>query len=122
MAKKILVIDDEPAVLEFVKKQLSARGYEIITAAAGIEGIHKAIEHKPNLIILDILLPDMEGTVVVDKLKGYPQTKEIPVIFMTCLVKEKEVEGKHLMGGNVYVPKPIKPDDLLAKVAREIGK
>lgn len=120
--KKILIIDDEPGVLELAKKHLSANNYEVVTASAAIEGIHKAIEHKPNLIILDIMLPDIEGTVVAEKLRENSQTREIPVIFLTCLVEDKEACGKNTIGGNVLIPKPFKADDLLAKVRREIGK
>lgn len=116
MAKKILVVDDEPDILESVKMRLEANGYEVATARSGSEGIKKAQAELPDLIVLDILMPDIDGGIVAEELKNKPATKDIPIIFLTCIVKEEEAQNRSSIGGNVFVAKPFKPEELLDKI------
>ncbi len=82
--KKVLIVDDEPDVLEVLGRRLTQAGYQVIKAQNGEDGILKAKKELPNLIILDIIMPDMDGGSVANKLKEDKTTKDIPIIFLFC--------------------------------------
>ena len=86
---RVLVVDDEPDAVLILAKTLSARGYEVTTAGRGQQAIMLAKAGKPDLILLDILMPDMDGTQVAAALQEDPTTRNIPVIFLTCLITKK---------------------------------
>jgi len=111
--KKVLVIDDEANIVTMVRSRLEAAGYEVISAFNGEDGLLKAKSNKPDAIILDIIMPGMDGGRVGEALHSDPQTKGIPVIFLTCLVDGKEVGSQHIIGGNIILAKPFKADELL---------
>lgn len=119
---KILVIDDEHDILDTVSARLIAAGYAVVTADTGEGGFAKAVKEKPDLILLDIMLPDIDGGVVAAKLRANVLTKKIPVIFLTCIVSDKEIEGKDTIGGNMFIAKPFKSDELLAKIRDVLEK
>lgn len=119
--KKILVIDDEKDVLDVLEKRLSVAGYRVIKADNGKEGIEKARSEAPDLILLDILMPDIDGGEAARILKEDSLTKDIPVIFLTCLyTKNDEVQSGHLSGANFFVAKPYNPEELLDIISRQI--
>jgi two-component system, OmpR family, alkaline phosphatase synthesis response regulator PhoP len=97
MAKqKILIIDDEKDLLMLLEERLSSVGYDVLTADNGEDGIRLAEEKKPDMIILDILMPGISGTDVAEALKADPRSKNIPIIFLTCLyTKEDETARGH---------------------------
>jgi len=115
--KKILIVDDEKDALFILRKELEARGYSIIIADNGNDALKLAKSKFPDLIILDILMPDMDGAEVAAKLKEDMQTKNIPVIFLTCLLQkgEEEEEG-HVIDDKVYVSKPYNIEGLVAHI------
>ncbi len=119
--KKILVIDDDPDVLEVLGTRLSVAGYRVIKAQSGKEGIDKAKEEPPHLIILDILMPDMGGEEVAEILRTDPATKDTPVIFLTCLYtkRDEQIEG-HKVGKNMFVAKPYDSQELLDLIRKTI--
>ncbi|MGA2172246.1 MAG: response regulator, partial [Sedimentisphaerales bacterium] len=86
---KLLIVDDEPDAVLILAKTLSARGYEVVTAGRGQQAIMLAKAEKPDLILLDILMPDMDGTQVAAALQEDQATQNIPVIFLTCLITKK---------------------------------
>ena len=92
--RKILVVDDERDILSLLQHQLNAQGYQVITASTGAQAIAKAISEKPDLITLDLLLPDRHGFDVLRELKERPQTKRIPVIVLS--VAQDETDGYRL--------------------------
>ena len=105
--KKILIVDDEKDVLSVLEKGLTAEGYSVITASSGKDAIGLAKLRQPDLIILDVLMPDMDGGEVARKLKGLPETKDIPVIFLTGMFpKRKESEDFRMVDDNVLFDKP----------------
>ena len=89
---KLLIVDDEPDAVLILAKTLLARGYKVITAESGLQAINLAKMEKPDLILLDILMPGMDGTQVAAVLQEDPTTQNIPVIFLTCLITKKTQE------------------------------
>lgn len=119
--KKILVVDDEPDVLKVLAKELVVAGYHVTTAVNAKEGIQKAKEIIPDLILMDLILPDMGGAEAVKIIKGYPELRLKPVIFLTAMVKPEEETGSPLkinIDESWYetVAKPYDRGDLLAKI------
>jgi len=114
--KKILVVDDEKDLLDLVKRILTRGGFEVITALDGKEGLAKVYSEAPNLIILDINMPGMNGWEVCGKIRGDPLYKHLPIIMLTVR-KKKEDQLKGLdIGGDEYITKPFYPKELLARV------
>ncbi len=122
MKKKILAVDDEHEVLMLLEKRLSSAGYEVITASNGKSALEMARKEKPDLVILDILMPDMDGSETAAVLHDDPNTKEIPVLFLTCLFTKREEQSEgHEVGRNFFVAKPYDPADLLSEIAKILG-
>ncbi|MFH1691718.1 MAG: response regulator [Candidatus Omnitrophota bacterium] len=120
--KVVLAVDDEKDVLELLSRRLIAAGYEVLTITNGKDAIEIAKRDKPHLIILDILMPEMDGSQVAAILHEDPATKDIPILFLTCLYtkKEERVSG-HEVGHNFFVAKPYDPKELLDEIAMLIG-
>jgi PleD family two-component response regulator len=113
---KILIVDDTPSMIYMVKTVLEKEGYEIIVATTGEKGITRAEKTEPDLILLDVLMPGMDGFETCRRLKAEERTREIPVIFMTGLSAiETKVAGFEA-GGVDYVTKPIESRELLVRV------
>jgi len=114
--KKILVVDDESNVREIVKMRLTINGYSVITAADGLEGLNMARSEKPDLIVLDVMLPKMDGFKVCRMLKGDEQYQNIPIILFTAKVQESDRQTGEAQGADAYLTKPYKPEELIAKI------
>ena len=105
--KNILIVDDERDVLLVLEKGLTAEGYSVITASSGNDAISLAKSRHPDLIILDVLMPDMEGPEVKRKLKEDPETKDIPLIFLTGMFpKQEDGQEGRIVAGYVLFEKP----------------
>jgi two-component system alkaline phosphatase synthesis response regulator PhoP len=105
---------------------LEVAGYEIVTAGNGVEGIEKAESERPDLILLDVMMPEMDGFAACAKLKSSPETQGIPVVLLTAVAdhvtKTKyPVDGVIRAEADEYLPKPVKSQDLLEVVSRLIG-
>ena len=120
--KKILIVDDEEDFCYFVKLNLEETGpYEVLTAYDGPEGIDMAIRHHPDLILLDIIMPNMMGTEVAEVLRSNKATKEIPILFVTAILKREEVGVKRRkFGGNIFLFKPVTLDELIHEMGAMI--
>ncbi len=119
MKKKILIVDDQKDVLKVLDKRFSGAGYAVIKAENGKDALLLAKAEHPDLIILDIIMPVMDGAETAAVLKEDPQTKDIPVIFLTCLFTEKEEQKEgHVVGGKFFIAKPYNPNEMLAIVDR----
>jgi CheY-like chemotaxis protein/DNA repair ATPase RecN len=116
--KKILVIDDMPNIVTMVKARLEASGYEVITAFDGQQGLDSAFANKPDLIILDVVMPAGGGYSVYSKLRTSPKTRSIPVIFLTAKDKPEDEAMAYQLGAQYYVKKPYKPEMLLETVKK----
>jgi CheY-like chemotaxis protein len=118
------VVDDEPDAVMILARTLLARGYRVITAENGLQAVNLAKAEKPDLILLDILMPDMDGTQVAARLQKDPTTKNIPVIFLTCLITKKTQEiglRYHDIDRYAFMSKPYDLDNLLIEINRLIG-
>jgi len=105
--KKILIVDDERDALSILEKELTARGYSIVTTDNGREALDLAKSEHPDLIILDIWMPDMDGSELAARLKEDLITKDIPIIFLTCLFQKREDEEQgRVVAGNLLIAKP----------------
>ena len=125
---KILVVDDEPDAVEFVKTVLEEAGYEVVSASNGVQGLEKAQAELPNLIILDVQMPEKDGFATFGDLRRDPQLKEIPVIMLTGVGEKVGISfsaedmGDYLGASpEAYVDKPISPGELVEKVEELLG-
>ena len=122
MGKRVLVIDDDPDVLATTKGMLGADGFDVVTADGGEEGVAKALADSPDLILLDVLMPRMNGMEVFKKLREEPKTTGIPVIFLTAVGEETFVKSALMLGAEQYITKPYDPEDLLVEVRKTLGE
>ena len=104
--KNILIVDDEKDVLTVLEKGLTAEGYSVITASSGNDAIVLAKSRHPDLIILDVLMPGMDGGEVARKLKGMPETKDIPVVFLTGMLPGRAGKDFRMVADHVLFDKP----------------
>ena len=118
--KKILIVDDDSVTLEMLEKILLLEGYWVAKATNGKEALYIADEFKPDLIILDIVMPIMDGTEAMEKLEKNPRTKNIPVLFLTSLISKKE-EFDNYTANRRFLAKPIDKEKLLEEIERCIG-
>jgi len=115
--KKILVVDDEKDVLLMLEKRLTAEGYSVITTTKSTNAIALAKSQHPDIIILDIVMPGMDGGEVAAKLREHPLTRSIPVIFLTALLsKTEEYHENRMIGSNITFAKPFDTEELLARI------
>ncbi|MFH1902157.1 MAG: response regulator [Candidatus Omnitrophota bacterium] len=114
--KRILLVDDEIELVEMVKMRLEAGGYEVITAYDGQEALDKAKRVKPDLIILDIMLPKMDGYKVCGLLKADIRYSKIPIIMFSAKAQEEDMKLGEEVGAQSYVTKPFEPQVLLSKI------
>ena len=116
VAGKILVVDDELDILEIISYNLKSAGYDTVTAKDGIEAIQKAKVFRPDLIMLDIMMPNKNGIDTCREIRKIPEFKDTIVLFLTALKDEKsEVDGLN-MGADDYIAKPIKPKLLVSRI------
>jgi len=113
---KILLVDDEPDILEIVGYNLSAVGYQVITAKNGIEAVKKAKKHKPQLIILDVMMPEMDGIEACEQIRNIPELNETIITFLTARNEDYSQVAGFDAGADDYIAKPIKPKVLVSKV------
>lgn len=116
--KKILAVDDSPTELKIVVASLRAKNYEIVTAMDGQEALEKVVADKPDLVVLDVIMPRMDGFQACRKMKASPEMQHIPVIMLTKKnQKADEFWGKK-QGADIYLTKPFSKTDLLDAVAK----
>ncbi|OGB90525.1 hypothetical protein A2625_03150 [candidate division WOR-1 bacterium RIFCSPHIGHO2_01_FULL_53_15] len=120
--KKILVVDDEPDVASLLTLMLKAQGYDVITAGDGQAALEKARGANPDLILLDVMLPRLDGYKVARMLKFDENYSHIPIIMLTAKIQEKDKEIGLEMGANDYVTKPFDTAALLAKIRERLAK
>lgn len=113
---KIVVIEDEEDILEVISYNLRREGYEVTTSTSGEDGLAKIERSAPNLVILDLMLPEIDGLDLCRKLKSDPVTQSIPVIMVTARGEESDVVLGLGMGADDYVIKPFSPKELVARV------
>ena len=114
---KVVCIEDEREMIELVRLILSRKGYEVHGAEGGQQGLDLIREIKPDLVLLDLMMPDMDGWEVYQQLKGEPETQDIPVIIVTAKAQSiDKILGLHIAKVNDYITKPFGPSELLSSV------
>lgn len=118
---KILVADDDPAIQELVRLNLEMQGYQVIIASNGVETVRKALSERPDLIVLDVLMPEMDGYEVMRLLKNSEETSNIPIIVLTAYASDAGALVSWMEGAEGYLSKPFNPDELLMLVERVLA-
>ncbi len=113
MAKKILVVDDEPEILEICKDYLHAGGFDVVTAGDGPQGLAQARSQKPDLVVLDLMLPGMDG---LDVCRSLRHESNIPIVMLTARIEEADRLIGLELGADDYITKPFSPRELVARV------
>jgi DNA-binding response OmpR family regulator len=116
MRKKILVVDDNKHLLGLLRLRLKGNGFSITTAADGIDAIHKAVSLCPDLILLDLMLPGLDGFAVCETLRKHPTTALTPIIIMSGLSGQFTKFAGFESGGSDFIAKPVTPKALLSKI------
>jgi two-component system alkaline phosphatase synthesis response regulator PhoP len=119
--KKILVVEDEAELTGAIRIRLEQAGYEVLTAYDGQEGLEKARAENPDLIVLDLMLPKIDGYKVCRMLKFDEKYKKIPVVMLTARAQEKDENLGYEVGADAFITKPFKYQVLLAKIAELLG-
>lgn len=121
--KTILCIEDESEMIDLIKLILGRKGFDVKGATGGIEGIKIVRELKPDLVLLDLMMPDMDGWEVYQQMKAEPATRDIPVIVVTAKAQNiDKVLGLHIAKVDDYIAKPFSPQELLESVEKVLNK
>ena len=118
--KRILIVDDEPHIIKVLTVRLEKAGYEVIAAIDGQETLNKVRKEMPDLIILDLMLPGIDGYKVCRLLKFDERYKHIPIIVLTARVEEEDRKRSMEVGADEYITKPIKPDEFLDTIKKHL--
>lgn len=122
MSKKILLIDDEDAIIEVTRVTLETlAGWTVITAASGPEGVARAQTEQPDAILLDVMMPEMDGPCTLKELKADPQTQNLPVIFLTAKVQAADIRRYQELGAQGAIAKPYDPLRLACEIESVLG-
>ena len=118
MGRKILTCDDEKNIVRLIQVNLERQGYEVVTAYNGRECLEKVASEKPDLVVLDLMMPEMTGFEVLEELKKNPETQNIPVIMLTARTQDQDVLRGWQSGVECYLTKPFNPIELLTFIKR----
>lgn len=119
--KRILLVDDSRTAL-LLERALLERSYDIVTAGDGVEAVNLALSAPPDLILMDVQMPRLDGFAAVAQLRARPETQHIPIIMVTSRGELEQVEAGYRSGCNDYVTKPVHGSELLAKVRSSLGE
>lgn len=122
MAKKLMIVDDSPTELALIKSVFGRTEYEVVTASDGEEGLEKALVINPDLIILDVVMPKMNGFQACRAIKSTPDLKQVPVILLTSKNQKADEFWGKAQGADMYMTKPFEPFELLKTVAGYLSK
>ncbi|MFB3880642.1 MAG: response regulator [Armatimonadota bacterium] len=116
--KKIMAVDDERHIVRLIQVNLERSGYQVVTAFDGTEALRKVETEKPDVIVLDVMMPKMDGFEVLKRLQANPETREIPVIMLTAKAQDADVFRGWSSGVSAYLTKPFNPLELITFVKR----
>ena len=117
----ILVADDDALLLQLVEHKLKARGFEVRCAKDGESALEMASEHRPDLIVLDGMMPGLDGTEVLRRLHAMPATSKVPVIMLTARKQEQDIVSALSLGARDYLVKPFMPEELVMRIRNVLG-
>lgn len=118
MAKKILVVDDERHIVRLVEVNLARAGYDVAVAYDGVEALEVFAKEKPDMVVLDVMMPRMDGFEVLKKLQADPNSQDVPVIMLTAKAQDADIFRGWSSGVSSYLTKPFNPRELLTFVER----
>ncbi len=117
--KKVVCVEDEPEIIDLIKLILGRKGFDLTGATGGLEGLEAIRRIRPDLVLLDLMMPDMDGWEVYQQMKADPELKNIPVIVVTAKAQSiDKILGLHIAKVDDYVTKPFGPQELLQSVER----
>lgn len=116
MNRKILVIEDDPAATRLIEYALKQEGYQVLTAPNGLEGLKTAQEEEPDLIILNVMLPGIDGFEVCHRLRNEPQTAQLPILMLSGKARQKDITTGFKVGADEYLTKPAEPSEIISRV------
>ena len=117
MNDRILVIEDDPSTLWLLQYTLEREGYQVLTASNGLEGLRKAQNEEPDLVVLDLMLPGIDGFEICRCLRAEPQTAELPIFILSAVVREMDSATRLKVGADDYICKPWRRLELVTKIA-----
>jgi len=120
--EKILVVDDEEDILELVRHNLAREGYQVVCAATGEKAVDQARKEKPDLVVLDLMLPGIDGLQVARMLKDEVRTRHIPIVMLTAKGEEADIVAGLELGADDYITKPFSPRVLIARIRAVIRR
>jgi len=118
MSKKVLVVDDQPHIVRLIQVNLEKEGFQVATAGDGVEGLQRAQETNPDLVILDVIMPRKDGFQLLRELKSDEQFADTPVIMLTVKTHNADIVEGLKEGAELYLPKPFHPKELVSLVKR----
>jgi two-component system response regulator VicR len=122
-AKRVVCVEDEPEMIDLIRLILSRKGFEVLGANGGKEGLSMIKEHKPDLVLLDLMMPDLDGWEVYQQMKADKETTDIPVIVVTAKAQSiDKVLGLHIAKVEDYISKPFSPQELIDSVDQVLNK
>ena len=113
----VLVADDDPDILMLISLTLERDGYEVVVARDGFKAFEAAVEHLPHLVLLDLMMPGIDGCEVTRRLRAEKTTKDVPIVIVTAFAEESQAARALEAGADAYMKKPFSPRELLAKTA-----
>lgn len=122
VTKTILVCDDDPLLVDIVKFRLQSRGYNVEVAIDGVEALSQIATARPDAIVLDSMMPGMDGVQLLRRLREDPQARDIPVIMLSARKQEADVVSALELGSSDYMVKPFNPEELVARLTRLLGQ
>ncbi len=120
--KRVFVVDDEPDVVELIETVLELEGYEVETETSGRRALARMLQAPPDLVLLDLMMPDLDGMELLKLLRAQPQGADVPVIIVSARTGQLDQIGSLQLGANAYICKPFSNRDLLAQVEQLIGR
>ncbi len=112
----MLVVDDDPVILKLLQVNFEMEGFDVVTASDGLEGLEKARAERPDIVLLDIMMPRMDGLQVTKILKSEEETSGIPIILLSAKAQASDIEAGRDIGADDYLTKPFDPNELLDRV------
>lgn len=121
-APTVLIVDDDPLLIALVRHKLQRRGYTVVTAPDGGAGLEAARNSNPEVIVLDIMMPVLDGRSVLQHLRGDPALAKVPVVMLTARGQEEDIVDLLQLGASDYLIKPFSPEELVARIDRLVQK
>lgn len=118
MSAQVLIADDDPLLLDLLRHQLSAKGFDVLTATDGAEALEIARARQPDVVVLDAMMPRLTGFEVLRAIRADPELARLVVVMLTARRRQEDVLTAFALGAHDYVAKPFKPEDLIARIRR----